>query len=48
MAQNWNERSMQKVGSEDAQKICPECKSDKITNEHGEIFCKKCGFVISD
>lgn len=30
-------------------KKCPECKNDLITDyRNGEIYCKKCGFVIED
>ncbi|MDP7324477.1 MAG: TFIIB-type zinc ribbon-containing protein [Candidatus Woesearchaeota archaeon] len=48
MAKVWNQKSMQTISSEDTKRLCPECKSDQITNEHGEIFCKKCGFVLND
>ena len=27
---------------------CPECGSSEIVKEHGEIYCKKCGFVIDE
>jgi|TARA_B100002003_G_C13627193_1_gene321159 ribosomal protein L37AE/L43A len=48
MAKDWKAVSMQKVNAEQATNICPECKSEDVTNESGEIFCKKCGFVLSD
>jgi len=28
--------------------VCPECGSEKIIREIGEISCGKCGFVIVD
>jgi transcription initiation factor TFIIIB Brf1 subunit/transcription initiation factor TFIIB len=26
--------------------VCPECGSEKINRELGEVSCRKCGFVI--
>ncbi len=48
MAKAWNQRSMQKLGSEDIKRKCPECKSAEVVYEKGETFCKKCGYVLSD
>jgi DNA-directed RNA polymerase subunit RPC12/RpoP len=42
-----NPKSVQGLKAEDTQK-CPECGSKNITKEKGEIYCNKCGFVISD
>ena len=25
---------------------CPECKSKEIIKSKGEIYCKKCGYVL--
>ena len=41
------QKSMQGLKAEDTKK-CPECGSKDITKEKGEIYCNKCGFVISD
>jgi|TARA_B100001971_G_C17789811_1_gene333947 transcription initiation factor TFIIIB Brf1 subunit/transcription initiation factor TFIIB len=27
-------------------KKCPECGSKELEREKGELYCKKCGFVI--
>ena len=39
------EKSLQGLKGEDTQK-CPECGSKDIIREKGELYCKKCGFVI--
>ena len=39
------ERSLQRIKGEDTKK-CPECGSKDIVREQGELYCKKCGFVI--
>ena len=27
---------------------CPNCGSLNIVNEHGEVYCKDCGYVIDE
>lgn len=39
------ERSLQRIKGEDTRK-CPECGSKDLVREQGELYCKKCGFVI--
>ena len=39
------EKSLQGVEAEELKK-CPECGSDNIAKKQGELYCKKCGFVI--
>jgi ribosomal protein S27AE len=41
------EKSLQGLKGEDIRK-CPECGSKNITREKGELYCNKCGYVISD
>ncbi len=48
MAREWFQRSMQKLSSEAIKRKCPECKSTDVAFERGELFCKKCGYVLSD
>ena len=40
-------KSLQAMKGEDTQ-VCPDCGSKDVTKEKGEIYCNKCGFVISD
>ncbi len=42
----WSERSMDKIKQEGKKRICPDCSSEDIEYENGELFCKKCGLVI--
>ena len=39
------QKSLQGVRAED-DITCPECKSKDIVKQKGEIYCKKCGYVI--
>lgn len=39
------ERSLQRIKGEDV-KRCPECGNGDLVREQGELYCKKCGFVI--
>ena len=38
-------KSVQGIESEDTLK-CPECGSKDIEKKFGEIYCKKCGYVL--
>ncbi|MCK4521299.1 MAG: hypothetical protein KAU20_01905 [Nanoarchaeota archaeon] len=40
-----SEKSLQGLKGEETRK-CPECGSRDLVREKGEIFCKKCGYVI--
>lgn len=42
------QRSFDEVVNEEKQKKCPECGSEEVVYEKGEVYCKKCGFVLSD
>ena len=42
------QKSMQSLNAEADNKVCPECGSKDIEKSKGEIYCKKCGYVISD
>lgn len=39
------EKSLQGVRAED-DFICPDCGCKEMVKEKGEIYCKKCGYVI--
>jgi DNA-directed RNA polymerase subunit RPC12/RpoP len=39
------QKSLQGVRAEDDFK-CPECGNEELVKENGEIYCKKCGFVL--
>ncbi|MBW2984984.1 hypothetical protein KY361_07730 [Candidatus Woesearchaeota archaeon] len=39
------QKSLQAVEGEGERK-CPDCGSTDIIRESGELYCKKCGFVI--
>ena len=36
---------LQDVTAEENVKVCPDC-GGKMEHEGGEVFCKKCGFVL--
>lgn len=40
-----NEVSLQRVEGQ-GEKKCPECGSEEIIRKSGEVYCKKCGFVL--
>jgi ribosomal protein L37AE/L43A len=40
------EKSLQGIEAEGAQK-CPECGSKDLERDEDEVYCKKCGYVIS-
>ena len=42
------QKSMQSLKAEEDNKVCPECGSKDIEKSKVEIYCNKCGFVISD
>jgi|TARA_Y100000310_G_scaffold335772_1_gene418630 ribosomal protein S27AE len=42
------QKSMQSLKAEEDNKVCPECGSKDIVKDKGEIYCNKCGYVISD
>jgi len=42
----WAERSMERVKQEDRKRKCPDCGSEDIGYDNGELFCKKCGLVL--
>jgi len=46
MARAYNEKSLGGLKLEEKQKICPDCGSEDITQEVGELYCKKCGLVL--
>ncbi len=39
------ERSLQRIKGEEISK-CPDCGSRDLVREQGELYCKKCGFVV--
>ena len=41
------QKSLQGLKGEDVVK-CPECGSKDLVKDKGEIFCKKCGYVIEE
>jgi ribosomal protein S27AE len=41
-----SEKSLQGIEAEGAAK-CPECGSTDLERHEDEVYCKKCGFVIS-
>ncbi len=42
------EKNLQSIKNEDRLKKCPDCGSKNIEYDHGELYCKKCGFVIEE
>lgn len=40
------EKSLAAVQLEAKQRACPDCKSEDLEYENGELYCKKCGLVI--
>jgi len=42
----YNEVPLQMIANEENIHVCPECGCEDIAYEHGERYCKKCGFVI--
>ena len=43
-----HERTFQSIKNEDKTRKCPDCGSKNLDYEHGELYCKKCGFVIEE
>jgi len=42
------EKNLQSLKNEDRLRKCPECGSKNIDYVKGELYCKKCGFVIEE
>jgi DNA-directed RNA polymerase subunit RPC12/RpoP len=40
-----SQKSLQAIEAE-GEKKCPDCGSEDLVKEAGELYCKKCGFVI--
>ena len=41
------EKSLQGIEVEEKVKRCPDCGSADIVNHDEELYCKKCGLVLS-
>jgi ribosomal protein L37AE/L43A len=39
-------KSLEGIRREDKAKKCPECGSEQLEYDGGELYCKKCGLVI--
>jgi ribosomal protein S27AE len=39
-------KSLESLKHEEKTKSCPDCGSEEIAYDKGEIFCKKCGLVM--
>ncbi len=46
MARVFNEKSLGGLKLEEKQRVCPDCNTESIAYENGELYCKKCGLVL--
>jgi ribosomal protein S27AE len=46
MARIFNEKSLGGLKLEEKQRLCPDCGSEDIVFDKGELYCKKCGLVL--
>ena len=46
MARIFNEKTLGGLKLEEKQRVCPDCNSEDIAYENGELYCKKCGLVL--
>jgi membrane protease subunit (stomatin/prohibitin family) len=46
MAQRSNVKDLGSLKQEGKLRKCPECGCEDIGYENGELYCKKCGYVL--